>query len=96
MNMALKTSPAAAGTAPPGEYMNAAQRAYFRQKLLDWRGSILNDAQSRLVQQLDYAALDQPDRYDHTTRSVINRLQLAYRNKIRNSNFLLLLLIKYN
>lgn len=83
MNMALKTTPAAAATAPPGEYMNAAQRAYFRQKLLDWRGSILNDAQSTIDGLRDQRHFEVGDEGDRATRESTQTLELRARDRQR-------------
>jgi DnaK suppressor protein len=65
------------------EYMSPHQREYFRQKLLNWREQLLNEAQTTLEQLRDDSHRDVGDEIDRATREASQTLELRTRDRYR-------------
>lgn len=68
---------------PDEEYMNDQQLAYFRAKLLNWRDSLLEEAQGTLVGLRDSAHHEVGDDVDRATREADQALELRTRDRCR-------------
>jgi DnaK suppressor protein len=64
-------------------YMNPAMLAYFRQKLLDWKASILKDADLTLQELQDEGGLQEPDIADRASVETEVALELRARDRQR-------------
>ena len=74
---------------PPGykpsadeEYMNEMQVEYFRQKLLDWKKSLLAQSQDTL-EELRQGGLNQPDELDRASMETDKALDLRTKDRAR-------------
>jgi len=85
------TNPDAQATAPASDYrpstaepyMSAAQLAYFRQKLLHWRRTLMEEADETLRQLRDQSHRDVGDEIDRATREASQNLDLRTRDRCR-------------
>ncbi|MBK1644632.1 RNA polymerase-binding protein DksA [Thiocapsa imhoffii] len=68
---------------PDEEYMNDQQLAYFRAKLLNWRDSLLEEAQGTLAGLRDSAHHEVGDDVDRATREADQALELRTRDRCR-------------
>ncbi|MEL6280201.1 MAG: RNA polymerase-binding protein DksA [Pseudomonadota bacterium] len=64
------------------EFMNEMQKAYFRQKLLEWKQSLLDESKET-VASLQEATLNVPDLTDRATEESDRRLELRTRDRQR-------------
>ncbi|ARS27098.1 RNA polymerase-binding protein DksA [Sphingomonas sp. KC8] len=64
------------------EFMNAQQTAYFRQKLIDWKESILREAQGTLAH-LQTDSLREPDVTDRASSETDWSIELRTRDRQR-------------
>ena len=64
------------------EYMNEMQVEYFRQKLLDWKKSLLAQSQDTL-EELRQGGLDQPDELDRASMETDKALDLRTKDRAR-------------
>ena len=64
------------------EYMNEMQVEYFRQKLLDWKKSLLAQSQDTL-EELRQGGLNQPDELDRASMETDNALDLRTKDRAR-------------
>ncbi len=64
------------------EYMNPVMREYFRQKLLDWKKSLLNQSKDTL-EDLRQGGLNQPDEIDRASMETDKALELRTRDRAR-------------
>ena len=64
------------------KYMNAKQLAYFRQKLLDWRMSLLEESQ-QTIDQMREAARDVSDEAERASRETEISFELRTRDRYR-------------
>ena len=64
------------------EYMNPVMREYFRQKLLDWKKSLLNQSKDTL-EDLRQGGLNQPDEIDRASLETDKALELRTRDRAR-------------
>lgn len=64
------------------EFMNERQRAYFRQKLLDWKQSLLDESKET-VAALQEVTLNLPDLTDRASEESDRRLELRARDRQR-------------
>ncbi|MGD1870392.1 MAG: RNA polymerase-binding protein DksA [Neomegalonema sp.] len=64
------------------EFMNEMQKAYFRQKLLEWKQSLLDESKET-VASLQEATLNVPDLTDRATEESDRRLELRTRERQR-------------
>jgi len=64
-------------------YMSAAQLAYFRQKLLRWRRTLMEEADETLRQLRDQSHRDVGDEVDRATREASQSLDLRTRDRCR-------------
>lgn len=67
---------------PDEEYMNDLQVEYFRQKLLDWKKSLLNQSQDTL-EDLRQGGLNQPDDIDRASMENDKALDLRTKDRAR-------------
>ena len=64
------------------EYMNEMQVEYFRQKLLDWKKSLLAQSQETL-EELRQGGLNQPDELDRASMETDKALDLRTKDRAR-------------
>ncbi len=64
------------------EYMNDMQLEYFRQKLLDWKKSLLGQSKDTL-EDLRQGGLNQPDQIDRASLESDKALELRTRDRAR-------------
>lgn len=64
------------------EFMNELQKEYFRQKLLEWKQSLLDESKET-VASLQQATLNVPDLTDRATEESDRRLELRTRDRQR-------------
>lgn len=64
------------------EYMNPVMLEYFRQKLLDWKKSLLNQSKDTL-EDLRQGGLNQPDEIDRASLETDKALELRTRDRAR-------------
>lgn len=64
------------------EYMNEMQIEYFRQKLLDWKKSLLAQSQDTL-EELRQGGLNQPDELDRASMETDKALDLRTKDRAR-------------
>ena len=64
------------------EYMNEMQVEYFRQKLLDWKKSLLAQSQDTL-EELRQGGLNQPDELDRASMETDKALDLRTKDRAR-------------
>ncbi len=64
------------------EYMNEMQVEYFRQKLLDWKKSLLAQSQDTL-EELRQGGLNQPDELDRASMETDKALDLRPKDRAR-------------
>ena len=64
------------------EYMNEMQVEYFRQKLLDWKKSLLAQTQDTL-EELRQGGLNQPDELDRASMETDKALDLRTKDRAR-------------
>ncbi len=64
------------------EYMNEMQLEYFRQKLLDWKKSLLGQSKDTL-EDLRQGGLNQPDQIDRASLESDKALELRTRDRAR-------------
>ena len=67
---------------PDEEYMNDLQVEYFRQKLLDWKKSLLAQSQDTL-EELRQGGLNQPDELDRASMETDKALDLRTKDRAR-------------
>ncbi|AGH51222.1 MULTISPECIES: RNA polymerase-binding protein DksA [Sphingomonadales] len=67
---------------PDEEFMNPRQMAYFRRKLIDWKESILREAQGTLAQ-LQTDSLREPDITDRASSETDWSIELRTRDRQR-------------
>lgn len=67
---------------PDEEYMNDLQVEYFRQKLLAWKKSLLNQSQDTL-EDLRQGGLNQPDDIDRASMETDKALDLRTKDRAR-------------
>lgn len=67
---------------PDEEYMNDLQVEYFRQKLLAWKKSLLNQSQDTL-EDLRQGGLNQPDDIDRASMETDKALDLRTKDRVR-------------
>lgn len=67
---------------PDEEYMNDLQIEYFRQKLLAWKKSLLNQSQDTL-EDLRQGGLNQPDDIDRASMETDKALDLRTKDRAR-------------
>lgn len=67
---------------PDEEYMNDLQVEYFRQKLLSWKKSLLNQSQDTL-EDLRQGGLNQPDDIDRASMETDKALDLRTKDRAR-------------
>ena len=67
---------------PDEEYMNDLQVEYFRQKLLAWKKSLLNQSQDTL-EDLRQGGLNQPDYIDRASMETDKALDLRTKDRAR-------------
>ena len=63
-------------------FMNAKMRAYFRQKLLDWKAELLNES-TETLQDLQEVSLSEPDLADRASLEADRSLVLRTRDRER-------------
>lgn len=64
------------------EYMNEMQQEYFRQKLLNWKKSLIGQATDTL-NELKEGGLNQPDQIDRASLEADKALELRTRDRAR-------------
>ena len=64
------------------EYMNPMMVEYFRQKLIDWKKSLINQSQDTL-DDLRQGGLNQPDQIDRASLETDKALELRTRDRAR-------------
>ena len=64
------------------EYMNDMQLEYFRQKLLDWKKSLIGQSMDTL-DELKQGGLNQPDQIDRASLESDKALELRTRDRAR-------------
>lgn len=64
------------------EYMNELQVEYFRQKLLNWKKSLIDQSMDTL-DELKQGGLNQPDEIDRASLETDKALELRTRDRIR-------------
>lgn len=64
-------------------YMGLRQLAYFRQKLLDWRQTLVTETHEALVQLKDESQRDVGDEVDRASREASQTLELRTRERCR-------------
>ena len=65
------------------DYMSPRQLEYFRQKLLNWREALLDEAQETLEQLRDESHRDVGDEIDRASREASQTLELRTRDRYR-------------
>ncbi len=78
-----KVAPNDAQSIADEDYMSPRQLAYFRQKLLNWREALHNEAQSTIDQLRDDSHRDVGDEIDRATREASQTLELRTRDRYR-------------
>jgi len=68
--------------APDEEYMSALQLEYFRQRLLDWRASLVEESK-QTIENLKEEVRDVGDEAERATRETENSLELRTRDRYR-------------
>ncbi|TWT12755.1 RNA polymerase-binding protein DksA [Reyranella sp. CPCC 100927] len=63
-------------------FMNAMQQEYFRQKLLSWKGELLEES-NQTLQNMTEESLAQPDLADRATAETDRALELRTRDRYR-------------
>ncbi|TVV71055.1 RNA polymerase-binding protein DksA [Sphingomonas solaris] len=83
-NRSIEDAPSGAGyKAEPGEeFMNERQQAYFRQKLLAWKDSILKESRDTLAQ-LQTDTMREPDITDRASSETDWSIELRTRDRQR-------------
>lgn len=64
------------------EYMNPVMKEYFRQKLLNWKKSLINQSKDTL-DDLKQGGLNQPDQIDRASLETDKALELRTRDRAR-------------
>ena len=65
------------------EYMNSFQQEYFRQKLLNWKKSLISQSQDTLDELVIQGGLNQPDQNDRASLEADKALELRTRDRAR-------------
>lgn len=65
------------------EYMNEQQQEYFRQKLLNWKKSLISQSQDTLDELVTQGGLNQPDQNDRASLEADKALELRTRDRAR-------------
>lgn len=65
------------------EYMNELQQEYFRQKLLNWKKSLISQSQDTLDGLVIQGGLNQPDQNDRASLEADKALELRTRDRAR-------------
>lgn len=65
------------------EYMNELQLEYFRQKLLNWKKSLLSQSKDTLEELVTQGGLNQPDQNDRASLEADKALELRTRDRAR-------------
>ena len=65
------------------EYMNELQQEYFRQKLLNWKKSLISQSQDTLDGLVVQGGLNQPDQNDRASLEADKALELRTRDRAR-------------
>ncbi len=65
------------------EYMNELQLEYFRQKLVNWKKSLLAQSQDTLDELVTQGGLNQPDQNDRASLETDKALELRTRDRAR-------------
>lgn len=65
------------------EYMNGFQQEYFRQKLLNWKKSLISQSQDTLDELVTQGGLNQPDQNDRASLEADKALELRTRDRAR-------------
>ncbi len=65
------------------EYMNELQQEYFRQKLLNWKKSLISQSQDTLEELVTQGGLNQPDQNDRASLEADKALELRTRDRAR-------------
>ncbi len=65
------------------EYMNEFQQEYFRQKLLNWKKSLISQSQDTLDELVTQGGLNQPDQNDRASLEADKALELRTRDRAR-------------
>ena len=65
------------------EYMNGFQQEYFRQKLLNWKKSLISQSQDTLDELVIQGGLNQPDQNDRASLEADKALELRTRDRAR-------------
>ena len=68
------------------EYMNEQQQEYFRQKLLNWKKSLISQSQDTLDEMVTQGGLNQPDHNDRASLEADKALELRTRDRARKLN----------
>src|SRR5258708_38858170 len=63
-------------------FMNAMQQEYFRQKLLKWKGELIEES-NQTLQNMQEESLAQPDLADRATAETDRSLELRTRDRCR-------------
>jgi len=63
-------------------FMNAMQQEYFRQKLLKWKGELIEES-NQTLQNMQEESLAQPDLADRATAETDRSLELRTRDRFR-------------
>ena len=64
-------------------YMNELQQEYFRQKLLNWKKSLISQSQDTLEELVTQGGLNQPDQNDRASLEADKALELRTRDRAR-------------
>jgi len=65
------------------EYMNSFQQEYFRQKLLNWKKSLISQSKDTLDELVTQGGLNQPDQNDRASLEADKALELRTRDRAR-------------
>ena len=65
------------------EYMNSFQQEYFRQKLLNWKKSLISHSKDTLDELVTQGGLNQPDQNDRASLEADKALELRTRDRAR-------------
>lgn len=65
------------------EFMNPVMLAYFRKKLMDWRGELLNESSETIKNSLQEEHLQKPDLTDRASAETDHALELRTRDRER-------------
>lgn len=68
---------------PDEEYMNPQHLAYFRERLIEWRSSLMEEAQATLDNLRDDSHKDVGDEADRASRESDHTLELRTRDRYR-------------